>query len=170
MYAIVGITGRVGSAVGENLLAQGEQIRAIVRDSQGAARWRDRGAEVAVADVHDSNALASAFEGIDGVFLMIPPNFAPAPGVTVESIQKFRLETLAVQCTNREIGQMLRTGTYHHVSQREIASDKRISRHLSVSVTLLLMSLNWPPDGVARFEIKLCLFNGLRPLWEVGCA
>jgi len=80
MYAIVGITGRVGSAVGENLLAQGEQIRAIVRDSQGAARWRDRGAEVAVADVHDSNALASAFEGMDGVFLMIPPNFAPAPG------------------------------------------------------------------------------------------
>jgi NAD(P)H dehydrogenase (quinone) len=80
MYAIVGITGRVGSAVGENLLAQGEQIRAIVRDSQGAARWRDRGADVAVADVHDSNALASAFEGMDGVFLMIPPNFAPAPG------------------------------------------------------------------------------------------
>src|ERR1700733_12001570 len=80
MYAIVGITGRVGSAVGENLLAQGEQIRAIVRDSQGAARWRDCGAEVAVADVHDSNALASAFEGTDGVFLMVPPNFAPAPG------------------------------------------------------------------------------------------
>jgi predicted dinucleotide-binding enzyme len=131
MYAIVGITGRVGSAVGENLLAQGEQIRAIVRDSQGAARSRDRGAEVAVANVHDSNALVSAFEGIDGVFLMIPPNFAPDPGVTVESIQKFRLETLAVQCTNREIGQMLRTGTYHHVSQREIASDKRISQHLS---------------------------------------
>jgi hypothetical protein len=131
MYAIVGITGRVGSAVAENLLAQGEQIRAIVRDSQGAARWKDRGAEV--ADVHDSNALASAFEGIDGVFLMIPPNFAPDPGVTVESIQKFRLETLAGQCTNREIGQMLRTGTYHHVSQREIASDKRIYQHHSRS-------------------------------------
>jgi NAD(P)H dehydrogenase (quinone) len=80
MYAIMGITGRVGSAIAENLLAQGEQIRAIVRNPEKAARWRDRGAEIAVADVDDSNALASAFEGIDGVFLMIPPNFAPAPG------------------------------------------------------------------------------------------
>src|ERR1700678_2293620 len=80
MYTIMGITGRVGGAIAENLLAQGEQIRAIVRDPEKAARWRDRGAEIAVADVDDPNALASAFEGTDGVFLMIPPNFAPAPG------------------------------------------------------------------------------------------
>jgi uncharacterized protein YbjT (DUF2867 family) len=80
MYAIVGITGRVGGAIAENLLAQGEQIRAIVRNPEKAGRWRDRGAEIAVADVDDPNALATAFEGMDGVFLMIPPNFAPAPG------------------------------------------------------------------------------------------
>src|SRR6202046_5740064 len=80
MYAIVGITGRVGGSIAEDLLTQGEQIRAIVRDPEKAARWRDRGAEIAVADVDDSSALASAFEGTDGVFLMVPPNFAPAPG------------------------------------------------------------------------------------------
>lgn len=80
MYVIVGITGRVGGAIAENLLAQGEQIRAIVRNPEKAAQWGDRGAEIAVADVDDSNALASAFAGTDGVFLMIPPNFAPAPG------------------------------------------------------------------------------------------
>ena len=80
MYAIMGITGRVGGAIAENLLAQGEKIRAIVRTPEKAAQWRDRGAEIAVADVDDPNALASAFEGTDGVFLMVPPNFAPAPG------------------------------------------------------------------------------------------
>ena len=80
MYAIVGITGRVGGAIAENLLAPGEQIRAIVRNPEKAARWRDRGIKVVAADVDDPNALASAFEGTDGVFLMIPPNFAPAPG------------------------------------------------------------------------------------------
>jgi uncharacterized protein YbjT (DUF2867 family) len=79
MYAIMGITGRVGSAIAENLLAQGEQIRAIVRNPEKAARWKDCGAEIAVADVDDPSALVSAFEGTDGVFLMIPPNFAPAP-------------------------------------------------------------------------------------------
>jgi NAD(P)H dehydrogenase (quinone) len=80
MYAITGITGKVGSAIAENLLAQGEQIRAIVRNPEKAARWRARGAEIVVADSYDANALASAFEGTDGVFLMVPPDFAPAPG------------------------------------------------------------------------------------------
>jgi uncharacterized protein YbjT (DUF2867 family) len=80
MYAIMGITGRVGGAIAENLLAQGEQIRAIVRNPEKAARWKDLGAEIAVADVDDPNALASAFEGADGVFVMVPPNFVPAPG------------------------------------------------------------------------------------------
>ena len=80
MYAIVGITGRVGGAVAENLLGQGEKIRAIVRSPEKATPWRERGADVAVADVDDADALASAFEGVDGVFLMVPPNFAPAPG------------------------------------------------------------------------------------------
>jgi NAD(P)H dehydrogenase (quinone) len=80
MYAIMGISGRVGGAIAENLLAQGEQIRAIVRNPEKAARWRDRGAEIAIADVDDADALASAFAGTDGVFLMVPPNFAPAPG------------------------------------------------------------------------------------------
>jgi NAD(P)H dehydrogenase (quinone) len=80
MYAIMGITGKVGGAVAENLLAQGEKIRAIVRSPEKAAQWRDRGAEIAIADGDDSNALASAFEGTNGVFLMVPPNFAPAPG------------------------------------------------------------------------------------------
>jgi uncharacterized protein YbjT (DUF2867 family) len=80
MYAIIGITGRVGGAIAQNLLAQGEKIRAIVRNIEKAAQWRDRGAEIALADVDDPNALASAFEGTDGVFLMVPPDFAPAPG------------------------------------------------------------------------------------------
>jgi NAD(P)H dehydrogenase (quinone) len=80
MYAIMGITGRVGGAIAENLLAQGEKIRAIVRNPEKAARWKDRGAEIAVADTDDPSALASAFAGTDGVFLMVPPNFTPAPG------------------------------------------------------------------------------------------
>src|ERR1700727_977009 len=80
MYAIMGTTGRVGGAVAENLLARGERIRAIVRNPEKAGRWRDRGAEIAVADSDDPNTLASAFEGTNGVFLMVPPDFAPAPG------------------------------------------------------------------------------------------
>jgi NAD(P)H dehydrogenase (quinone) len=80
MYAIMGITGRVGSAIADNLLAHGDKVRAIVRDPGKAARWKARGAEIAMADFDDPSALASAFEGMDGVFVMLPPNFAPARG------------------------------------------------------------------------------------------
>jgi NAD(P)H dehydrogenase (quinone) len=80
MYTIMGITGRVGGAIAENLLAKGERIRAIVRNPEKAAPWKGLGAEIAVADSFDPDALASAFEGTDGVFVMIPPDFAPTPG------------------------------------------------------------------------------------------
>jgi NAD(P)H dehydrogenase (quinone) len=80
MYAIMGITGRVGGAMANTLLASGSRVRAIVRDPGKGAKWKARGAEVAVADYNDAAALAAAFSGVDGVFAMIPPNFAPAPG------------------------------------------------------------------------------------------
>jgi NAD(P)H dehydrogenase (quinone) len=80
MYAIMGITGRVGAALANALLASGSRVRGIVRDASKAAAWIARGAELAVADYDDAAALSVAFSGADGVFAMIPPNFAPAPG------------------------------------------------------------------------------------------
>ena len=77
MYAIMGITGQVGGAVAEALLAQGRSVRAIVRDAAKAKTWADRGAEIAVADYGDADALKSAFGNVEGVFVMIPPFFAP---------------------------------------------------------------------------------------------
>jgi NAD(P)H dehydrogenase (quinone) len=80
MYAIMGITGRVGGAMANALLASGSRVRGIVRDARKAAAWQARGAELAVADYDDAAALGAAFSGADGVFVMIPPNFTPAPG------------------------------------------------------------------------------------------
>lgn len=79
MYAIMGITGQVGSATARHLLDNGQRIRAIVRDKGKAAAWAARGAEVAIADWSDAAALAAAFIGVDGVFVMLPANFAPSP-------------------------------------------------------------------------------------------
>ena len=38
-YAVAGITGKVGAAVARNLLAQGRQVRAVVRDLRKAQPW-----------------------------------------------------------------------------------------------------------------------------------
>ena len=80
MYAITGITGQVGSAVARALLAKGAAVRAVVRDGAKGEAWRERGGEVAVAGHDDADALARAFAGVEGVFLMMPPDYDPEPG------------------------------------------------------------------------------------------
>jgi NAD(P)H dehydrogenase (quinone) len=79
MYAVMGITGQVGGAVAETLLAAGERVRGIVRDPKKAEAWKSRGVELVEADYEDTTALEGAFRGAEGVFAMIPPNFAPSP-------------------------------------------------------------------------------------------
>ena len=80
MFSITGITGNVGGNVAYHLLAAGRPIRAVVRDGRKGDAWAERGCEVAIADITDAAALASAFKGAEGVFVLVPPNFDPALG------------------------------------------------------------------------------------------
>ena len=80
MFTVMGITGNVGGAVAENLLAAGKAVRGVVRNPEKAKAWADRGVELVQAAYDDAAGLAKAFTGAEGVFAMIPPDFAPAPG------------------------------------------------------------------------------------------
>jgi uncharacterized protein YbjT (DUF2867 family) len=82
MYAITGITGQVGGALAEALLADGALVRAIARDRDRAVRWTERGCTLALADMTDAEGLTRAFEGAEGVFLLIPPIFDPSPDLS----------------------------------------------------------------------------------------
>jgi NAD(P)H dehydrogenase (quinone) len=79
MYAITGITGQVGGALARTLLASHQPVRAIVRDADKAREWAARGCEIAFASMNDASALAAAFEGAEGVFILPPSEFDPAP-------------------------------------------------------------------------------------------
>lgn len=80
MYAVTGITGKVGGAVARTLLGAGQSVRAVVRSTEKGLPWAQLGCEVALADVDDAQAMAQAFTGVDGVFIMLPSNFDPIPG------------------------------------------------------------------------------------------
>jgi NAD(P)H dehydrogenase (quinone) len=80
MFAITGITGNIGGEVARNLLGARQPVRAVVRDARKGQSWAQRGCEVALADIGDASALAAAFKGADGVFILVPPNFDPLPG------------------------------------------------------------------------------------------
>jgi NAD(P)H dehydrogenase (quinone) len=80
MYAITGITGKVGGTLARSLLAAGQPVRAIVRDERKGREWAERGCDVAVAEMEDPSALTAAFAGTAGVFILPPPVFDPRPG------------------------------------------------------------------------------------------
>lgn len=80
MFAVTGITGKVGSQVAHGLLAKGHKVRAIVRTPAKGEEWAALGCEVAIASIDDAAALAEAFRGTEGVFLMTPPNYDPEIG------------------------------------------------------------------------------------------
>lgn len=80
MYAITGITGKVGGAMVRALLNAKQPVRAVVRDAEKGKAFADRGCEVALADMNDATSLTSAFQGAEGVFILPPSNFDPEPG------------------------------------------------------------------------------------------
>jgi nucleoside-diphosphate-sugar epimerase len=70
---ITGVTGRVGSRyltrlTGEQQAAQSsDQIRVVLRDPELAASFWDRGLDVVVGDLRDSDTVQRAVDGMDGV-------------------------------------------------------------------------------------------------------
>lgn len=79
-YAITGTTGKVGGELARTLLASGEPVRAVVRDTKKGQEWAALGCEVALAEMEDASALEEAFTGATAVFILPPPEFDPKPG------------------------------------------------------------------------------------------
>jgi len=78
MFAVMGITGNVGGAVADTLLQHGKKVRGVVRDKARARAWQEKGVELVTADYDDN--LIAAISGVEGVFVMVPPNLVPEPG------------------------------------------------------------------------------------------
>ncbi|PSH05357.1 MAG: epimerase [Acidobacteria bacterium] len=74
MYVVAGVTGNTGSVVAKQLLALGKKVRGIGRTEQRLQPFVQKGGEPFVADLTDKDALAEAFAGAEGVYVMIPPN------------------------------------------------------------------------------------------------
>ena len=79
MYAITGVTGKVGGATARALLAAGQSVRAVVRNVDKGQVWRNLGCEVALATIEDEASLSVAFQRAEAVFVLVPPNFDPSP-------------------------------------------------------------------------------------------
>lgn len=64
---VTGATGFIGSAIVQELLKNGHQVRGLSRSEQGAAALRAAGAEAYRGDTTDLDGLRRGIEGCDGV-------------------------------------------------------------------------------------------------------
>lgn len=76
MFIVSGATGHTGSVVAKTLLEKGLPVRVIVRSQEKGAPLAKLGAQVAVADLQDAEALTEALKGGKVLYLMNPPAYA----------------------------------------------------------------------------------------------
>ena len=74
MYIVSGATGNTGSVVAKALLDKSLPVRVIVRSKEKGKAFEDLGAEVAVADLQNADAVSEALQGGTVLYLMNPPN------------------------------------------------------------------------------------------------
>jgi uncharacterized protein YbjT (DUF2867 family) len=129
MYAITGITGQVGGALAQHLLAAGEKVRAVLRDPRKGEAWAAQGCEIAVAGMDDAAALAKTFAGATAVFILPPPMFDPEPGYP----EARRLgDTLVQALTAARPGRVLELSTIG----ADAAQDNLLSQHMLLEAAL----------------------------------
>src|SRR5262245_19388334 len=76
-YVVAGATGRVGSVVAEELLAQGADTTLIVRTQQSTEGWARRGATIALGSLDDAAFVSQTLRNADGFFVLLPENVDP---------------------------------------------------------------------------------------------
>ena len=151
MFLVMGITGKVGGATAEHLLAHGKEVRALVRNREKASSWASRGVELVDGDWNDSAAIERALKGVEGAFVMLPAVWTPSPDHKeaksvianyVEALTKAappRLVALSSMGANRTSGlgmitalSLLERGFRELTSLNRICARRRILREFSL--------------------------------------
>ncbi len=57
MFFVAGITGKIGGATARLLIEHGHKLRSLVRDSQKAAEWLQKGVDVRQGDFNNVAAM-----------------------------------------------------------------------------------------------------------------
>jgi uncharacterized protein YbjT (DUF2867 family) len=131
MYVVTGASGNSGHVVVEKLLDAGKKVRAVGRNAERLRRLSARGAEPFIAYLTDRNALAKAFEGAEGVYVMIPPNpTSPNYRQSQDEIS----DALA--------GAIEKTGVKHVVSLSSFGADKEDGTGPVAGLHILEQKLN----------------------------
>jgi uncharacterized protein YbjT (DUF2867 family) len=74
MYVITGATGHTGTIAAKTLLSRGHSVRVLGRSAERLRPLTSQGAEQFLCDLTDAARLTQAFQGAQGVYVLIPPD------------------------------------------------------------------------------------------------
>lgn len=109
MHIILGGTGHIGSALAEALIAKGEKVAIISHDPGKREEWEQKGAEFAVVDIFDEQALREVFNRGERLFLLNPP---AAPSTDTVAREKKSLAAILKALKGSEIKKVVAESTY----------------------------------------------------------
>ncbi|MFK4446079.1 NAD(P)H dehydrogenase (quinone) [Caballeronia udeis] len=159
MFAVLGITGKVGGAVARSLLVAGQPVRAIVRSQEKGYGWAERGCEVCVADLDDQESLVTAFHASRGVFIMLPSNFDQADGFP-ETISMVKSIRHALEATRPQRVVCLSTIGAQATQSNLLSKLGIMERSLSVlPVPVTFLRAAWFMENAAR-DIQTAMTTG----------
>ena len=149
MFAITGVTGKVGGAVARSLLAEGRKVRAVVRDAEKGRPWSDLGCEIAIASVEDEARLTKAFYDVEGVFLMTPPNYDPEPGFP-ETHKAAAAIRQAIE-TSRPGKVVFLSTVGAHVAEHNLLNNSKITEDMlrTTSIPIAFLRAAWFMENAA---------------------
>jgi NAD(P)H dehydrogenase (quinone) len=149
VFAITGVTGKVGGAVARSLLAQGHKVRAVVRDAEKGRSWSAQGCDIAIASLEDATELTKAFHGVEGVFLMTPPNYDPEPGFP-ETHQAAAAIRQAIE-TSRPGKVVFLSTVGVHVAEHNLLNNSKITEDMlrTTSIPIALLRAAWFMENAA---------------------
>ena len=159
MFVIMGATGNTGSAVAETLLSWKQPVRIVVRSADKAASWKAKGAEIAVASLDDVSALTKAFEGANGLYLLVPPNYGASLWL---ADQRARMDRAAEAVKSSGIGHVVFLSSVGgHIAEgtgpiRAARSGEQKLGEVAKNLTILrpcYFMENWAPGiGIAKSQ------------------
>jgi uncharacterized protein YbjT (DUF2867 family) len=74
-FAVLGSSGQTGGAVVRHLIKSGNTVQVLARKFENVSSLVNSGAQFHAADVKNPESLIKAFEGVDAVYVMSPPNY-----------------------------------------------------------------------------------------------
>jgi uncharacterized protein YbjT (DUF2867 family) len=157
-FLVTGVSGNIGAAVAAALLANGHEVRGVIRD-EGAVPGLPEGVWPVIGDLDRAETLIGALDGVEGLFLL--PGYSGAADLLAAAHARGvrRLAQLSGgSAGSRDLSNAV---TAYMVGAEDIAVESGLAWTILRPTAFMSNTLRWLPQLTAGDELRLP-FTGVR--------